>query len=101
MPLRIGVPQSQLRQLKEKEVEYWGLTLFVPGFFHFSMTGGGLIGRTPQKSCRLIEIILLVLFLGSFIFLLPKNKKKVKFTSKIMLFGPFQYDRLSKNGKNC
>jgi hypothetical protein len=65
------------------------------------MTGGALIGRTPQKSCRLIEIILLVLFLGSFIFLLPTNMKKVKFTSKIMLSGPFQYDRLSKNGKNC
>jgi hypothetical protein len=62
------------------------------------MTGGALIGRTPQKSCRLIEIILLVLLLGSFIFLLPKNSKKVKFTSKIMLFGPFMtaYQNMAK-----
>jgi hypothetical protein len=60
------------------------------------MTGSALIGHTPQKSCRLIEIIISVLLLGSFIFLLPKNSKKVKFTSKMMLFGPFQYDRLSK-----
>jgi hypothetical protein len=33
------------------------LTLFVPGFFHVDMTGGALIGRTPQKLCRLTAII--------------------------------------------
>jgi hypothetical protein len=34
------------------------LTLFVPGGFHVDMTGGALIGRTPQKFCRLTAIIL-------------------------------------------
>ena len=34
------------------------LTLFVPGFFHVDMTGGALIGRTPQKFYRLTAIIL-------------------------------------------
>ena len=33
------------------------LTLFVPGVFHVDMTGA-LIGRTPQKFCRLTAIIL-------------------------------------------
>jgi hypothetical protein len=45
------------------------LTLFVPGVFHVSMTAGALIGRTLQKFCLLIAIILLVLLLVSFIFL--------------------------------
>jgi hypothetical protein len=34
------------------------LTLFVPRFFHVDMTGGALIGRTPQKFCGLTAIIL-------------------------------------------
>jgi hypothetical protein len=34
------------------------LTIFVPGVFHVDMTGCALIGRTPQKFCRLTAIIL-------------------------------------------
>ena len=45
------------------------LTLFVPRFFHADMTGGALIGHTPQNFCRLTAIILQVLFLVCFIFL--------------------------------
>jgi hypothetical protein len=45
-------------------------------FFHVDMTRGALIGRTPQKFCRLTAITLQVLFFVSFIFLLPTNNKK-------------------------
>jgi hypothetical protein len=34
------------------------LTLFVPRFCHVDLTGGALIGRTPQKLCRLKAIFL-------------------------------------------
>jgi hypothetical protein len=65
------------------------LTIFVPGGFHVDMTGGALIGRTPQKLCQLTSII----------FFKPKNNKKVKFASKMLFFGPIEYDCLSKNGE--
>ena len=70
------------------------LSLFVPGFFVVKMTGGVLKGHTPQKFCRLITIIIFFLLLVNFIFLLPKNNKKVKFTSKMLPFCPIQNGRL-------
>ena len=34
------------------------LTLFVPGFFVIKYPGGALIGRTPQKFCKIVVMVL-------------------------------------------
>ena len=34
------------------------LTLFVPGFFVIKYPGGVLIGRTPQKFCKIVVMVL-------------------------------------------
>ena len=62
------------------------LTLFVPGFFVVKYPGGVLIGRTPQKFCKIVVMVLFFLFLINFMILLSKKRKKIYCTSKLLPF---------------
>ena len=56
--MRKGVVEKVKLSIKLLNFKAITLTLFVPRFFHVDMTGVALIGRTPQKFCRLTAIIL-------------------------------------------
>ena len=51
------------------------LTLFVPGLFVVKYPGGVLIGRTPQKFCKIVVMVLFWGFFINFMILLSKNSK--------------------------
>ena len=62
------------------------LTLFVPGFFVIKYTGGALIGRTPQKFCKIVVMVLFFLFFINFMILLSKKRKKNLLHIQIVTF---------------
>ncbi len=45
----------------QKRMGVLHLTLFVPGFFVIKYPGGVLIGRTPQKFCKIVVMVLFFL----------------------------------------
>ncbi len=42
------------------------LALFVPGFFVIKYPGGVLIGRTPQKFCKIVVMVLFFFIFDEF-----------------------------------